>query len=230
MKHSENISEIAKAILHVQGQIGKVKKDTKGVFGKYSSLDHVIDIVRPILVDAGIAVTQCIDRDVDSYTLSTTLIHAESGQWIRSSGYPLKAAASQRNNEAQAMGIAITYARRYCLLAILNIAPGDDDDGAGAGPTTYERGKELVEAAEAAMPAKPVAQPVGDKPAKKNRFAEAVEMINARQSSDKPFDQEAIMKARMWVSKLLEDDEITAIEQTKLNNQLAALETANAKS
>ena len=219
MKHSENISELAKALLLVQGKIGKIKKDSQGYGYSYSSIDHAIDVIRPILVESGLVVSQCMEHRGDMAILTTTLIHTESGQWIRSESYPLKGIPGKQTNEAQAMGSAITYARRYCLLAILNIAPGDDDDGASSGPT-YQKGRDIVQNQSPPEPS----------PAKKNRFAEAVTMINARQSSDKPFDQEAIMKARMWVSKLLEDDEITAIEQTKLNNQLAALETANAKS
>ena len=126
MQHSESITNIAKALLTVQSQVGKVKKDSKAFKYVYTSLDHVIDVVRPILVESGIVVTQCMGT-AGGNTISTTIIHAETGEWIRST-YSLSAAGMQGVNDAQQMGAAITYARRYCLLAILNIAPGDDDD------------------------------------------------------------------------------------------------------
>ena len=128
MQHSESIKSIAKSLLRVQCQVGKVRKDGRGHNYVYPTLDHVIDVVRPLLTEAGIAVTQCMDQTgTGKDTLTTTLMDAESGEWIRSS-YSLNAAGMKGVNDAQQMGAAITYARRYCLLAILNIAPGDDDD------------------------------------------------------------------------------------------------------
>jgi hypothetical protein len=128
MEHSPEIGEVAKALITVQSQVGKVRKDGRGHNYVYATLDHTIDVVRPILVDAGLAISQCMGADGGD-VLTTTLIHGESGQWIRST-YSLNAAGMKGVNDAQQMGAGITYARRYCLLAILNIAPGDDDDAA----------------------------------------------------------------------------------------------------
>ena len=150
MKHSEQINEIGKALISVQSQVGKIRKDGRGHNYVYATLDHTIDIIRPILVDAGIAISQCMGA-TDGDTLTTTLIHAESGQWIRSE-YSLTAAGMKGVNDAQQMGAAITYARRYCLLAILNIAPGDDDDAACLTPPPKAQQRSMAPPAPRATP------------------------------------------------------------------------------
>jgi len=56
------------------------------------------------------------------YSLRHTSGQQESGTW------PLPATSSP----PQALGSAITYARRYCLCAVTGVSPDDDDDGAAA--------------------------------------------------------------------------------------------------
>ena len=61
--------------------------------------------------------------------LAYVLRHTSGGE--DGGEYPLPSA----NTPAQQMGSAITYARRYCLLAVTGVAPEDeDDDGASAPP------------------------------------------------------------------------------------------------
>src|SRR4030095_10791300 len=52
-----------------------------------------------------------------------------------------------RMNPAQAVGSALTYARRYSLLAILGLAPEDDDDAESTAPPrgTASKGSELID-------------------------------------------------------------------------------------
>jgi ERF superfamily len=57
--------------------------------------------------------------------LAYRLYHAPSGQAI-GGDYPLS------SSTPQTMGGAITYARRYCLLAVTGAAPDEDDDDAQA--------------------------------------------------------------------------------------------------
>jgi len=59
--------------------------------------------------------------------LLTTLVH-KSGEFI-SSAIPLH---PKKPNDPQALGSALTYARRYGLCGIVGIVAGDDDDGNGA--------------------------------------------------------------------------------------------------
>lgn len=126
MKHSAEIGKIAEALAKAQLKMKTVAKDSNNPhFGKkYASLDAVIDMVRPPLGEQGIAVSQTSEiTDNGNLKLITTLFHT-SGEWI-SSEYPV----IPTKPDPQGLGSAYTYARRYTLQAILNVAHGDDDDG-----------------------------------------------------------------------------------------------------
>jgi hypothetical protein len=58
------------------------------------------------------------------------LIHAESGEFI-SATYTLQVV---RQNDPQAQGSAISYARRYAITSVLNLAISDDDGEAAMKP------------------------------------------------------------------------------------------------
>jgi hypothetical protein len=62
--------------------------------------------------------------------VATTLAHS-SGEWIRGR---LKVTPSK--NDAQGIGSAITYARRYSLAAMVGVATEDDDGEAATGRDT----------------------------------------------------------------------------------------------
>jgi hypothetical protein len=62
----------------------------------------------------------------------TTLIAHTSGEWIET-----RLALGVESTDPQAIGSALTYARRYGLCALVGVAPGEpDDDGAAAMPAT----------------------------------------------------------------------------------------------
>lgn len=123
LEWSPEFSEIAKALPAAQAAIGKVVKDSKNphLGNKYASLAAVIDAVIPAMNANGITVMQPVDFDGQVVTVQTMLIHT-SGQFMRTplSMRPVK-------TDPQGVGSAITYARRYALLAIAGVAPEDDD-------------------------------------------------------------------------------------------------------
>lgn len=66
--------------------------------------------------------------------MTTTLIHAESGEFMRGTFKMTPA-----KNDPQGQGSVITYQRRYALGAILGLNIDEDDDGnAGSAPTAKE--------------------------------------------------------------------------------------------
>ena len=122
MKKSESITELAKALVKFHSVMGKVSKDAKNPFfkNKYASLSNIIEAVTKPLNDNGLSVLQ-----LPSIEGLTTLLLHESGEWISSvSGTPSKDVTNP-----QALGSAITYARRYALGAILSLNIDEDDDG-----------------------------------------------------------------------------------------------------
>lgn len=123
MNKSENIKSIAGALVKFQASVSKVLKEAKNPFfkSKYASLANILDTIQAPLSECGLAISQFPDED----KLTTIIIHSESGEWMESS-YTMPVA---KQNDPQAMGSAITYARRYALGSILNLNIDDDDDG-----------------------------------------------------------------------------------------------------
>ena len=127
---SENITDLAKALLNVQRTVQPMAKDAENPFTKswYASLNSVMDACRDALIENGIWLCQypVPAEQPNSLGLVTKLTHAESGQWQSSLAVvPLPKA------DPQGMGSAMTYCRRYALTAMLGMVT-EDDDGEGA--------------------------------------------------------------------------------------------------
>lgn len=91
---------------------------------KFVTLKGVLDAVRGPLHKHGITISQAIDVGENAAVhVVTTLAHT-SGESI-TSRCPVICA---KPNDPQALGSAITYARRYAIAAICGVAPSDDDD------------------------------------------------------------------------------------------------------
>lgn len=138
---SQDITELAKALLNVQRQLQPIPKDSENPFTKswYASLRSVMAACRDALLDNGIWLCQYpvpVDTP-DCLGLVTKLTHAESGQWQSS-----LAVVPMPKADPQGMGSAITYARRYALTAMLGMVTEDDDgEGAKAGQKSAARAK-----------------------------------------------------------------------------------------
>jgi hypothetical protein len=129
--------KIAAALAAFQAEIPAITKDGSADAGKYSytyaTLDKLVGILLPLLAAQEIAFTAVPDWNQLGFGLKTALIHS-SGEKIEGF-YPL----GNPNNPAQAIGSAISYARRYALLALTGVAPaGEDDDGAAANTAQAE--------------------------------------------------------------------------------------------
>lgn len=127
--HSEQINEIAAALAKAQGAIEGASKDkvNPAFRSKYADLASVWDAAREPLSSNGLSVVQIPNNTPDGLDLVTMLMHS-SGQWI-SSRYPIRPV----KNDPQGIGSAITYGRRYSLMALVGIAPEDDDGNAASG-------------------------------------------------------------------------------------------------
>lgn len=129
MSDPKNIDE---AILEIQANLPTLVKDKDGQVGsqktKYADLVQVNAVVLPQLNKLSIAYI-CVPnlQEDGKFALEYELLHLPSGT-KRAGKYPLKLA-----EQPMQMGSAITYARRYALLAVLGIvAEDEDDDGRGA--------------------------------------------------------------------------------------------------
>ena len=136
-RSSETIGNLAAALAKAQGEltnpekslVGTLPASGRGETGKtfrYASLSSGLDIVRRVLGQHEIATMQttATDQAAGTVNLTTVLAHA-SGEWI-ASDWPVCAIAETATPHR--MGMALTYARRYSLFALVGIAGEDDLD------------------------------------------------------------------------------------------------------
>ena len=123
MLKSESIAALAKAIalsqLHVENAL---KSSTNPHFkSKYADLAEILNTVRPVFSANGIAIVQTPTFESGVASVETMLCH-ESGEFISS-----VCSSPVSKQDAQGIGSAITYLRRYSLAAMCGIAQEDDD-------------------------------------------------------------------------------------------------------
>src|SRR5271170_1569469 len=94
---------------------------------KYLTIGKLHDAVLPILHEARLCWTTQPTVIGDGYPgLNYTLSDVDSDELIDDTLSLIGC------TDMQKLGSAITYARRYCLLAVLGLTPDEDDDGAAA--------------------------------------------------------------------------------------------------
>jgi hypothetical protein len=115
---------IASALVKAQREFGPaLKSSTNPHFrSKYADLSACIEAVIDSLNNQGIYLMQLTDEHDGGVKVSTVFIH-ESGEQL--SGGSLFMPATK--HDAQGFGSALSYARRYSLMAACGIAPEDDD-------------------------------------------------------------------------------------------------------
>lgn len=130
---------ITAALAAAQASMGKALKQSNNPHfrSKYADLGNVMDACMPALNANGIAVVQIVGRDENGMFLTTILRHADSGEFLEDGGMPLIV----NKNDMQGLGSAITYARRYGLMAMVGIAPEDDDGNAASAAAPKQQPK-----------------------------------------------------------------------------------------
>lgn len=123
------MNKIAAALVKAQKSFAPaLKTNTNPHFrSKYVGLDGCVEAVIDALNDNGIFLMQSNHESGDGVIVETVFIH-ESGETV--SAGKLHVPASKL--DAQGFGSALTYARRYSLMAACGIAPEDDDGNAAS--------------------------------------------------------------------------------------------------
>ena len=124
------IADLAAALCKAQAQMEGAKKDATNPHfkTKYADLAAVWEAIREPLTSNGLSIVQLL-RDVQNGVEVETILLHSSGQQISA---VLAMPASKQ--DAQGYGSAATYARRYALMAMVGVAPEDDDGNAAVGP------------------------------------------------------------------------------------------------
>jgi len=122
---SESIGKLAEALAKAQSTMVEAKEDSKNPFFKsnYADLTSIWRACKESLTTQGLSISQVTGFVDGQVFLVTTLLHS-SGEWMKGF-YPLYLG----KQDPQAVGSAITYARRYALAAIVGVCKeGEDDD------------------------------------------------------------------------------------------------------
>jgi hypothetical protein len=131
---------LSEALLAVQSEALTFQKDKvnpafKG--SRYASTDSILAALLPVLTANGLVLTQMPASAGDQPALTTRVTHAPTGDYVESTGLLM---LDKQN--AQGLGGAITYMRRYAVCSFFGLVEGEDDDGNGASKT--ERKVEVV--------------------------------------------------------------------------------------
>jgi hypothetical protein len=133
VQKQEQCMEQKAAFAFVRAQAGfgaALKTSTNPHFkSRYADLSACIEAVIDSLHKNGFALLQKTHECETGVAVETILMH-ESGEQI--SGGILRVPASKL--DPQGYGSALTYARRYSLMAVCGIAPEDDDGNAASKP------------------------------------------------------------------------------------------------
>ena len=118
------IKQIATALLKAQSEMSNPKKGATNPFfkSKYADLNSIREAVIPVLNANGISVLQPTHTIENKNFVKTILLH-ESGEYLES----LTEIIFAKQNDAQAQGSGISYARRYALQSFVCIGADDDD-------------------------------------------------------------------------------------------------------
>ena len=132
---TDDRKDLFTALIKAQASMGAAVKDSKNPHfrSSFASLSAVIGAVIPCLNGHGVGVLQLPHLDESYVQLTTVLIHS-SGQMLSST----VATPMGKKSDAQAVGSAITYLRRYSLQSIVGL-PVEDDDGNAASSRPVQR-------------------------------------------------------------------------------------------
>lgn len=197
MRTSDKIDQICKALLDFHKEVNRIEKDGENPhFGNsYATIDQIIDEVRPLLAKHGLFVMQMATNDDPSEVKLVTRIYHSSGQWMESPPLTLK----PQRQDPQAIGSAVTYARRYSLTSFLSLNTGEDDDGNAASLPQQQQTNQTKQQKQTKQQSKANGQALATDKQKKAIFAIATK---------KGLDREQVKKL---VARLIEREDLQTL-------------------
>ncbi len=116
------MKSLLKALCDFRQEVSAVKKGTENPFyrSKYADLPSILEVIKDPLKESWLAISHKCKGTDWGFVVVTTLGHAESWEYTESE-FPVF------GNKPQEIGSSISYARRYNLLALLDIPTEDDD-------------------------------------------------------------------------------------------------------
>ena len=223
MDKSEEIDKLAIALAKFQGSLeqpslnSEVEVETKmgGKYKfKYADLSECKRAAKQPLAENELAVCQLIE---DDYSIRTILLHS-SGQWISS-----KVRMPSNTADAQSIGSAITYAKRYAFCAILGIVADDDEDAniASGNTTQKEQPKEQPKKANSNEKKELTRDHINNESAMESISKWIYKNEKKAKESNQPFSVESLINKSYIVGKVEMESIIEIYNNYKINNNLS---------
>ena len=224
MDKSEEIDKLAIALAKFQGSLEqpslnsevKVRTKTGGEYKfKYADLSECKRAAKQPLADNELSVCQLIE---DDYSILTILLHS-SGQWISS-----KVRMPSNTADAQSIGSAITYAKRYAFCAILGIVADDDDDAniASGNTAQKEQPKEQPKKTANSRVKKELTRDhLNNESAMKSISEWLYNKEKIAKEANQPFSVESVISNAYIIGKVEMDSFVEIYNNYKINNNLS---------
>lgn len=121
-------AELFAALAEAQADVENATKNAKNLHFKnqYADLAEVLNTVRPVFARHGLSIVQATGFSGSVVSVETLIAHKSGGR-ISS-----VAACVPAKTDAQGIGSATTYLRRYGLAAMTGVAQEDDDGNSAA--------------------------------------------------------------------------------------------------
>lgn len=129
------MKNLAQKLFNIQTKVGKLarEKDNPYFKSKYFDVNQVIEHLKPLLEEEEIIVIQPLSNVAGKLSLTTIVLDKATGENIES------VAILPEGLDAQKMGSAITYFRRYALQSFFLLQAEDDDANFASGKTTKKQ-------------------------------------------------------------------------------------------
>ena len=136
------MQNIYKKLAKVQEEISVIKKGSENPFfkSKYFDINELIETLKPVLQKHELMVVQPLGNVAGRPSVKTIVYDTTSGESMELSEVTLP-----DNADAQKMGSAVTYFRRYALQSFFFLQ-AEDDDGNAAKPAVAKTVKKAVDA------------------------------------------------------------------------------------
>ncbi len=124
MNQSEDIKELITALAKAQGKMKPAvfNRVNPHFRNRYADFTSCMEACREPLSENGLSIMQYCEHLNEKLTLVTMLAHT-SGQWIKSY-FPLH----PKTMDSQAIGSAMTYAKRYSLSGLIALVSDEEED------------------------------------------------------------------------------------------------------
>ena len=209
-------SELTKALIAFHQKVPTIHKTAKSYTNQYAPLDEVLSIVTPALSAQGLTFTHIFEPQGEGQQpLLVCTLHHVSGETLASK---LPLVVQQGKHATQDVGSAITYLKRYTLLAVLGLTADVDTDGnldQPAKPAPKAEPAPRAKPAPAPAPAPSQAAPPSDPPVSPDKLDELFQTVISHPNRDavlndfrKAFDLDPSAKVKPFITSQVHFDKL----------------------